>query len=211
MAKLADIRLNYSKGSLDKEKTPPSPFELFESWMNDAVQNVKIDANAFTLSTLNTEGFPEGRIVLLKGVTDKIFRFYTNYNSSKGQNIAQNPKVSMTFFWSEEERQVRITGTAEKSDSKISDEYFYSRPKASQYGAFASAQSSVIPSREEMDNLYNQLLANETEVKRPEHWGGYDITPISIEFWQGRPSRLHDRIKYTLQEGNVWVKERLAP
>lgn len=211
MAKLADIRLNYSKGSLEIEKTPSSPFKLFNNWMQDAVNQIKTDANAFTLSTINSDGFPESRIVLLKGLENENFRFYTNYNSSKGKNISQNPKVSMVFFWSELERQIRITGTAKKSDPDVSDEYFYSRPKASQCGAYVSAQSSIINSREEIDSLYNQLLSEETEIQRPEHWGGYDIEPTSIEFWQGRPSRLHDRIKYTLQEGNVWVKVRLAP
>ncbi len=211
MAKLADIRLNYSKGSLDLEKTPTSPFKLFNSWMDEAVNQIKTDANAFTLCTCSKNGVPDGRIVLLKGITDTGFRFYTNYNSTKGQNIAENPNVSMVFFWSELERQVRVTGIAKKSATEISDEYFYSRPKASQFGASVSPQSTVIESRTDLDNTYEQLIADDKEIKRPEHWGGYDIEATSIEFWQGRPSRLHDRIKYTLQEGNVWVKERLAP
>lgn len=211
MAKLADIRLNYSKGSLDLEKTPTSPFELFNSWMDEAVIQIKTDANAFTLCTCSKNGVPDGRIVLLKGITDTGFRFYTNYNSTKGQNIAENPNVSMVFFWSELERQVRVTGIAKKSATEISDEYFYSRPKASQFGASVSPQSTVIESRTDLDNTYEQLIADDKKIKRPEHWGGYDIEATSIEFWQGRPSRLHDRVKYTLQEGNIWVKERLAP
>ncbi len=211
MENLADLRINYTLNTLLEENTPPSPFILFKKWMEEAVNEIKEDANAFTLSTINKDGYPEGRIVLLKGLTESSFRFFTNYNSQKGKNIAKEPKVSMVFFWAPLQRQVRITGTAKKSANHISDEYFYSRPKASQCGAVVSPQSSILSSRVEMDTQYEKLMKNENGTKRPEHWGGYEIEPTSIEFWQGRPSRLHDRIKYTLQQENSWIKERLAP
>ena len=185
----------------------------FEKWWNEAVSSEIDEVNAMTLATASVDGLPSARIVLLKEVNDKGFIFFTNYESYKAQQLAENPKACIVFFWKELERQVRITGLIEKISSKQSDEYFQSRPETSRIGAWASPQSRVIESRNWLDEKFNELV-NKMEgnsTARPPHWGGYIVKPVVIEFWQGRPSRLHDRIQYTLEENGEWKIERLAP
>lgn len=213
MKDLSNHRISYQKNQLTENQLPQNPIELFAQWFAQADKNPQIiEANAFTITTIGTDSFPKSRIVLLKQFTQDTFRFFTNYNSEKGKAISQNPHVCLSFFWPEEERQVIIKGIAEKSSSKVSDNYFSSRPIGSQLGAMASPQSNIIPDYSFLEkNL--ALLTQEYQEKtpqRPQHWGGYDVLPISIEFWQGRPNRLHDRILYT-KENNVWSTNRLAP
>ena len=165
------------------------------------------------LSTMSAEGFPEGRVVLLKEVEDRDFVFYTNYESSKGRQIAKDAKVSLTFLWTELQRQVRVRGVASKASEELSNDYFRSRPRASQIGAWVSPQSQVVNDRSELDDLLAKYLKKfdaTDEVPRPPHWGGYKVKPLMIEFWQGRASRLHDRIRYTYAD-KKWSIERLAP
>ncbi len=171
------------------------------------------EPNAMTLATASADGFPSARIVLLKDFNEKGFVFFTNYSSFKGKQLEENPKACLVFFWKELERQVRITGLIEKISDSENDEYFYSRPKESQLGALASPQSQVIENREWLEDNYKKLLdeAVDKDVKRPAHWGGYRVKPVIIEFLQGRPGRLHDRLQYTLQENGEWKIERLAP
>ena len=210
---IADIRKNYSQKKLSEEKVDPNPMKQFAKWWKQAVAAEIDEVNAMTLATSSLDGVPAARIVLLKGVEDKGFVFFTNYESFKGQQLAENPKACLVFFWKELERQVRITGLVEKVPATASDEYFHSRPMASQIGAVASPQSRAIQSREWLDEHYKELkkqLKDET-IQRPEHWGGYIVKPVIIEFWQGRPSRLHDRLQYSLEENGEWKIERLAP
>lgn len=210
---IADIRKNYSQKKLSEEKVDPNPMKQFAKWWKQAVAAEIDEVNAMTLATSSSDGVPAARIVLLKGVEDKGFVFFTNYESFKGQQLAENPKACLVFFWKELERQVRITGLVEKVSATASDEYFHSRPVASQVGAVASPQSRAIQSREWLDEHYKELkkqLKDET-IQRPEHWGGYIVKPVIIEFWQGRPSRLHDRLQYSLEENGEWKIERLAP
>jgi pyridoxamine 5'-phosphate oxidase len=210
---IADIRKNYSQKKLSEEKVDPNPMKQFAKWWKQAVAAEIDEVNAMTLATSSSDGVPAARIVLLKGVEDKGFVFFTNYESFKGQQLAENPKACLVFFWKELERQVRITGLVEKVSATASDEYFHSRPVASQVGAVASPQSRAIQSREWLDEQYKELkkqLKDET-IQRPEHWGGYIVKPVIIEFWQGRPSRLHDRLQYSLEENGEWKIERLAP
>jgi pyridoxamine 5'-phosphate oxidase len=186
----------------------------FEQWWNQAMNSEIDEVNAMTLATASADGTPHARIVLLKGYSDKGFIFYTNYESNKGKELAENPKATLVFFWKELERQVRISGTVQKVSEQENDEYFYSRPIGSQIGACASPQSQVIASREILENTTKQLeekYAINNKINRPQHWGGYIVQPTQIEFWQGRPSRLHDRILYTLQANQSWKMERLAP
>lgn len=210
---IADIRKNYSQKKLSEKKAEANPMKQFAKWWKQAVDSKIDEVNAMTLSTASSDGMPAARIVLLKGVDDKGFTFYTNYNSYKGQQLAENPKACLVFFWKELERQVRITGLVEKVDPKDSDEYFHSRPEGSQLGAVASPQSQVIESREWLDDNYKQLKKDlkKKTIQRPENWGGYIVKPVIIEFWQGRPSRLHDRLQYTLENNGNWKIERLAP
>jgi len=210
---IADIRKNYSQKKLSEKKAEANPMKQFAKWWKQAVDSKIDEVNAMTLSTASSDGMPAARIVLLKGVDDKGFTFFTNYNSYKGQQLAENPKACLVFFWKELERQVRITGLVEKVDPKDSDEYFHSRPEGSQIGAVASPQSQVIESREWLDDNYKQLKKDlkKKTIQRPENWGGYILKPVIIEFWQGRPSRLHDRLQYTLENNGNWKIERLAP
>ncbi|UJP64089.1 pyridoxamine 5'-phosphate oxidase [Mongoliitalea daihaiensis] len=210
--KLADIRIDYSLKSLDSTDVAENPIQQFNQWFEEAIQAKVMEANAMNLSTLGKDGFPNSRIVLLKGV-DHGFVFYTNYQSAKGQELIHDPKVALTFFWPELERQVRVVGKAAKVSPEESDEYFFSRPFSSQIGAWVSPQSQEIPDRKylaDREQMYSKELSPET-IKRPPHWGGFRITPIEIEFWQGRPSRLHDRILYTLQGTEKWSIKRIAP
>lgn len=210
---IADIRKNYSQKNLSEKDVEDSPIQQFSKWWDEAVASEIVEVNAMTLATASSDGIPSARIVLLKGFDTKGFTFFTNYNSFKGQQLAENPKACLVFFWKELERQVRITGLIEKISSADSDAYFSSRPAGSQVGALASPQSNVIESREWLDNNYKELESklDGKPLQRPPHWGGYIVKPVIIEFWQGRPSRLHDRLQYTLQENGEWKIERLAP
>ena len=210
---IADIRRDYSHKSLSEKDVDPNAIKQFEKWWDEAV-NSKIDeVNAMTLATASLDALPSARIVLLKEFNEKGFVFFTNYESYKAQQLAENPKACLVFFWRELERQVRITGLIEKVSGNQSDEYFKSRPESSRIGAWASPQSRVIESRDWLDDKFNELV-NKMEGNssaRPPHWGGYLVKPVVIEFWQGRPSRLHDRIQYSLDENGEWKIERLAP
>jgi len=210
---LSDYRKSYEKGELLLENSPQNPLELFQKWFNEVDSNFKdIEANAMSISTIGKDGFPKTRIVLLKKFNDNGFVFYTNYKSEKGRAIKEIPNVCLSFFWEFAERQVIIKGNVEKISEEESDTYFHSRPKGSQLGAIASHQSETIKSREILEaNL--KAIENEYQNKpteRPKVWGGYIVKPVSIEFWQGRPNRLHDRILYELVNKN-WVKQRLQP
>ena len=210
---IADIRRDYSHKSLSESEVDANAIKQFEKWWHEAV-NSKIDeVNAMTLATASLDALPSARIVLLKEVNEKGFVFFTNYESYKAQQLAENPKACLVFFWKELERQVRITGLIEKINGKQSDEYFQSRPESSRIGTWASPQSRVIEDRQWLDEKFNELVnkMEGTAIPRPPHWGGYIVKPVVIEFWQGRPSRLHDRIQYTLEESGEWKIERLAP
>jgi pyridoxamine 5'-phosphate oxidase len=189
------------------------PIKQFEQWWQQAIDSEIDEVNAMTVATASCDGMPSARILLLKGFSEEGFVFYTNYKSYKAMQLEENPKACLVFFWKELERQVRITGLVKKVTTADSDAYFYSRPKGSRIGAITSPQSQVIESREWLDDRYELLTESykEKEVQRPEHWGGYVVKPVIVEFWQGRPSRLHDRIQYTLEETGSWKIERLAP
>jgi len=211
---LGNYRKSYEKGELLIENTPENPIELFRDWFIEVDKNFpKEETNAMTLSTIGLDGFPKSRVVLLKKYTNEGFVFYTNYESEKGKAIKKNPNVSLSFFWHGAERQIIIKGKAEKIAANLSDSYFVSRPRGSQLGAIVSKQSSIIDSRTILEKQL-QVLEKEYEgkdIERPEFWGGYIIKPVEIEFWQGRPNRLHDRIHYKLNSDDEWVKSRLAP
>jgi pyridoxamine 5'-phosphate oxidase len=211
---IADIRNEYSKAILSENDVAVNAMDQFTRWWNEAMECKIYEVNAMTLATCAPQAFPTSRIVLLKGYSSEGFIFFTNYDSEKGKAIALNPKVSLLFFWKELERQVRINGIAEKISEQASDEYFNSRPLGSKIGAWASPQSLPISSREILEERYLNFttqFANK-EVSRPPHWGGYLVKPQSVEFWQGRSSRLHDRMLYTKKTGtNSWKVERLAP
>ena len=210
---IAGIRKTYSQKTLSEKDIEPNPTVQFDNWWQEAVASDIEEVNAMTLATASVDGIPSARIVLLKGFSEKGFVFFTNYHSYKGRQLMENPKACLVFFWKELERQVRITGIVEKTSEQESDEYFYSRPLASQLGACVSPQSTTIENREWLENRFvefeNQISAS--TIQRPDHWGGYIIKPVIIEFWQGRHSRLHDRIEYSLQENGKWKIERLAP
>ncbi|MEZ4811369.1 MAG: pyridoxamine 5'-phosphate oxidase [Allomuricauda sp.] len=211
---LGNYRKSYQKSSLMEDSIDGNPLQQFQKWFYEVEATEGMDEpNAMTLSTIGLDGFPKGRVVLMKKYTHEGFIFYTNYRSEKGRAITKNPSVCLSFFWPNMERQVIIKGLAEKIAENLSDGYFESRPVGSKLGAIVSNQSDVIGSREALEK---ELLALEKkyegkEIERPAHWGGYLVRPISMEFWQGRPNRLHDRIRYTLQEDLDWKIERLAP
>lgn len=210
---LHDYRKNYSKGQLDEATVNPNPMQQFQKWFYEVQTTGGVDeVNAMTLTTLDSDGFPKGRVVLLKKYDEKGFYFYTNYLSGKGRAIAHHPKVSLSFFWPNIERQVIIKGIAERSSKIDSENYFASRPKGSQLGAMVSAQSTVVANRQVLEDQLAALEVEyeEKEVPKPKHWGGYIVSPLEFEFWQGRPNRLHDRLRYRL-EGLDWIIERLAP
>lgn len=210
---IADIRKTYSQKTLSENEVDLNPIQQFGRWWKEAVTAEIDEVNAMTLATSSADGFPSARIVLLKDFGENGFSFYTNYNSFKAQQMLENPKACLVFFWKELERQVRITGLVEKLPIEQNDEYFRSRPEGSRIGAIASPQSQVIENREWLDQQYVKLeeALKNTAIQRPEHWGGYIVKPVILEFWQGRPSRLHDRLQYTLIEGGTWKIERLAP
>jgi pyridoxamine 5'-phosphate oxidase len=211
--KPAEIRKEYTRKGLMESDMETDPVRQFNMWWLEAVEANIVEVNAMTLATASADGIPSARIVLMKGFSEKGFIFFTNYDSFKGQQLSENPKACLLFFWKELERQVRITGIVEKLSGEESNAYFQSRPRASQVGAVASPQSQVIESRQWLDEKYKEVVQQfeNTTVERPSHWGGYLVTPVIIEFWQGRPGRLHDRIQYTLSEDGNWKIERLAP
>ena len=210
--KLQKLREDYSKNSLDESDVDKNPFKQFELWMEEAVQAEVPEPNAMTLATVDELQKPHSRIVLLKGLEDDSFIFYTNYASDKGKELEQNPNASLCFMWFELERQVRIDGTVEKLPKEESEAYFKQRPYKSQLGALASNQSAEVPNRKFLEEKFSELESKypEGKVPMPETWGGYRVIPEAIEFWQGRRSRLHDRIKYELT-GNKWDIKRLSP
>jgi pyridoxamine 5'-phosphate oxidase len=221
---IADIRKDYKLASLEEADVASNPIDQFTRWWNEAVASHIDEVNAMTLATVNAAGVPAARIVLLKGYNPNGFIFFTNYESDKGKNLAQNPNAALVFFWKELERQIRIEGTVQKVSAEESDRYFNSRPASSRIGAWASPQSAVIENRlviEQNVERYSSIFANDF-IERPDHWGGYIVKPTSIEFWQGRSSRLHDRIRYKLETSDYnaatdtrsdanWKIERLAP
>ena len=211
---LSNYRKAYLKKELLKTEVPINPIELFQQWFNEIEASQGIDEpNAMTLSTIGTDGFPKSRVVLLKKFTEEGFVFYTNYLSEKGKAIAAHPEVCLSFFWQNSEQQIIIKGTAEKIAKNLSDGYFESRPDGSKLGAWASPQSDVVPNRESLEQQLKTLEEKfqNQKIPRPKHWGGYLVKPVSIEFWQGRANRMHDRIRYTAQKDYSWKIDRLAP
>ena len=211
---LGNYRKSYQKHELRLNDVSDNPMELFQKWFHEIDQFFPEDeTNAMTISSIGLDGFPKSRVVLLKKYTYEGFIFYTNYNSEKGKAISANPNVCLSFFWHGAERQIIIKGTAEKIAENLSDGYFESRPRGSQLGAIVSNQSEIIASRDELDEKLKQLEKQYEgqEIPRPKHWGGLIVKPIEIEFWQGRPNRLHDRIRYTLDADYNWKIDRLSP
>ncbi|GGF48231.1 pyridoxamine 5'-phosphate oxidase [Echinicola rosea] len=209
---LASIRTEYLLKSLDVNKLETSPLDQFQLWFDEAINAKVNEPNAMNLATVNAENRPSARVVLLKGI-DTGFVFFTNYASNKGRELTQNNGAALTFFWPELQRQIRIEGLVERISETMSDEYFLSRPKGSQIGAWASPQSQQIPDRDFLASQEKKMLERfaHEPLSRPPHWGGYRVVPDRVEFWQGRQSRLHDRIVYTLDSAENWVKNRLAP
>lgn len=212
MSNIADIRQDYSKKTLNEEDLDRDAIAQFTKWWQEALESKIEEVNAMTLATATPDGKPSARIVLLKGYDENGFVFFTNYNSHKGKQIAENPFVCLVFFWKELERQVRIEGTISRVSAEESDAYFSSRPVGSRIGAWASPQSSVIAQRQVIEENVVELQKSfgDKEIDRPAFWGGYVVKPVLVEFWQGRSSRLHDRFQYTLDKG-TWKIVRLAP
>ena len=213
MTSIADLRRDYGTGGLSEADAGDDPFALFRRWFDQALAAGLPEPNAFTLATSTPDGIPSARTVLLKILDDRGFTFFTNYDSRKGREMAANPRVALVFLWHQLERQVRVEGTVELVTPAESDAYFVNRPLGSRLGAWASAQSAVIPDRAHLERQHAELMAKypDGNVPRPPHWGGYRVLPAVIEFWQGRPSRLHDRIAFTRRPDGRWRRERLAP
>ena len=213
MSNIADIRKEYSLQTLDEHEASPNPIIQFEQWWKDATSSDLPEVNAMTLATASADGLPSARIVLLKGFDERGFRFYTNYESFKGKQLLENPRACLVFFWKELERQVRVTGLVEKTDEKDSNDYYVTRPRGSRIGAWASPQSEIIENSQWLTERWGQFEQKfaETEIPRPPQWGGYLVRPVTIEFWQGRRNRLHDRLQYSLEDNGSWIIERLAP
>jgi pyridoxamine 5'-phosphate oxidase len=210
---IAALRKEYTRAGLDESCVHADPIQQFSSWLNEAIVAEALEPTAMVLSTVSAEGAPSSRVVLLKGIDGGAMIFYTNYESRKGRELAQNANAALLFFWPELERQVRIEGAIERVAPETSTAYFHSRPFESQLGAASSPQSQVIASRDVLDQRFAELANANTgraAIERPAHWGGFALTPHTIEFWQGRPSRMHDRIRYRKSDG-AWVVERLAP
>jgi pyridoxamine 5'-phosphate oxidase len=210
--KLHSIRNEYKYAELTELSIEKIPFIQFEHWINDAINSKVTEPTAMSVITIGVDGFPDSRIVLLKDYSENGFTFFTNFNSNKGKSIEKDDRVGLHFFWPELQRQIRISGYAEKTSEEISERYFYSRPVLSQIAAVVSNQSSKIPSREILQNSFDseKEKAGANNIKRPENWGGYLVSPVRFEFWQGRESRLHDRFLYE-KAGTEWVISRLAP
>ncbi len=209
---IAAIRTDYRLHTLEENEVTKDPLEQFSKWWKEALASEIGEVNAMTLATATPEGLPSARIVLLKSFDENGFVFFTNYTSAKGSQLERNPHAALVFFWKELERQVRIEGTAEKTDDKESDAYFLSRPAGSRLGAWASPQSRIITGRKVLEeNMERYTLQFEGNIPRPVFWGGYLVRPSSIEFWQGRSNRLHDRIRYQKSEKGDWIIRRLAP
>lgn len=208
---IADLRTEYKRGALDEAHADPDPIRQFSRWFDEALAAEVAEPNAMVLATADTAGRPSARVVLLKGFDERGFVFFTNYESRKGVELTANPQAALLFFWPEMERQVRIEGAVERVADDESDQYFHSRPLASRIGAWASPQSRVISSRAWlMARAAEMGLRHGTHPQRPPFWGGFRVLPAAFEFWQGRPSRLHDRLRYTRQDGG-WKRDRLAP
>ena len=213
MEHIPHIRKDYSKSTLDIDTISKDPILQFEKWFKEALDSGTPEPNALTLSTVSEDGRPSGRIVLLKGIEKRKFVFYSNYQSQKGKELEKNPACGLTFFWPELERQVRIEGVASRVDSVSSEKYFQSRPRESQVGAWASPQSAIISNREILDERVKKIqekFEGIEKLPKPNQWGGFEIEPLKIEFWQGRPNRLHDRILFTKVD-DAWQIHRLAP
>ena len=209
---LHNIREDYSKQALSEKECDAHPIAQFEKWLNEAIRSQVNEPTAVNVATVDVNGRPSSRMVLLKEVNPQGFVFFTNYHSRKGRALAAHPYAALTFFWPELERQVRIEGRVEKLDEAASDEYFESRPYTSRIGAWASEQSEVIENQAVLVKRAAVIgLKHPLHVPRPPHWGGYLVVPDCLEFWQGRPSRLHDRIRYRLDDNGDWIKERLSP
>ncbi|MBF2005563.1 MAG: pyridoxamine 5'-phosphate oxidase [Chlorogloeopsis fritschii C42_A2020_084] len=210
---LADLRKDYTLQGLSENDIDPNPFIQFQKWFDQALDAQLPEPNAMAVATATPDGKPSARMVLLKDFDERGFVFFTNYNSQKGQELAENPQAALVFWWAELERQVRIAGYVEKVSEQESDEYFQSRPFNSRLGAWASHQSEVIASREELEQRLQALQAKyeNQDIPRPPYWGGLRVIPTEIEFWQGRPSRLHDRLLYTRLDEHSWKIERLSP
>ncbi|MEM9545050.1 MAG: pyridoxamine 5'-phosphate oxidase [Bacteroidota bacterium] len=210
---ISEMRETYDKGTLDESHVVSDAIKQFEIWFQEAKEADILEPNAMALSTLGLDGTPQSRIVLLKGLEEEGFIFYTNYESDKGKEIAKNPNASLLFLWKSIQRQVRVSGTIEKVSREKSERYFHSRPKGSQVGAWVSPQSRVISDKEKLHKRKKELLKqykDEDKLPLPDFWGGYILIPTKIEFWQGRPNRLHDRLRYTREEKD-WKIERIAP
>jgi len=212
MSTLADLRKEYSTGGLSESDAGDDPFALFDKWLGDAIGAELTDPNAMILATCTPDGIPSARAVLLKALDDRGFTFFTNYDSRKGREMSANPRVALVFLWHQLERQIRVEGTVEIVTAAESDDYFAHRPLGSRLGAWASPQSAVIPDRAFLESRHAELMAKypDGNPPRPANWGGYRVLPTLIEFWQGRPSRLHDRILFT-RTRTGWKRERLAP
>lgn len=210
---IADMRINYTKGFLVENSVVSDPIKQFRSWFEEATNSEVLEANAMIIATVDENNIPSARTVLLKEIDPEGFLFYTNYNSDKAKEISGNANVSLVFLWKEIERQVRITGVAEKISADRSEQYFHKRPKGSQIGAWVSPQSSIIENRDVLEERQKKIESkykDEAQLPLPDFWGGYIVRPTAVEFWQGRPSRLHDRLRYKLVNGE-WMIERLAP